>query len=105
MSPNEWIIDDATLLHIVSHTNQAELMNGDCTTEGIRKAAEVKCRMKKRSIIMLQMIRKSPVDSRSLTVFVSKSVIDNLDNATRNFIRVVECQSYWKVEISKNRDM
>ncbi|GMR41456.1 hypothetical protein PMAYCL1PPCAC_11651, partial [Pristionchus mayeri] len=42
-SPEECLIDDTTLLRIVSHTNRAELDKGICTAQGIFSAFEMVC--------------------------------------------------------------
>lgn len=39
--PEECLLDDSTLLRIVSLTNHADMANGDITAEGILKTFEV----------------------------------------------------------------
>ncbi|GMR60890.1 hypothetical protein PMAYCL1PPCAC_31085, partial [Pristionchus mayeri] len=64
ITSDECLIDDESLLHIVSQTNHAELDKGECTAQGILRAFEMVC--------------ESPIVSKFVSFDAQKQQINEL---------------------------
>ncbi|GMR41377.1 hypothetical protein PMAYCL1PPCAC_11572, partial [Pristionchus mayeri] len=127
--PEECVMDDETLLHIITHTNHAELEKGNCSAQGILRAFEI-CNDSCISVLIineLQTFRLSQTSAKFVSFYVPKPAIDGLfsdpnlefkkleeenvdgstfvkeifDTTTRSSMEVEECHSFYRVEMYK----